>query len=332
MDQQIKDRYTNLILQEAQRRYGIADDKIQSLDAFESFIFEYERDASAYILRLSHSLRRSEALIHGEVDWINYLAHHGVGVARAINSDRGHLVEPIADGQGGHFLATAFVKAPGKKAWDVPLTSELFEAYGELLGKMHALAPAYRLANPAWRRPSWNDPSFDFPGLYLPASESSALYKYRQLCAYLNALPQDSQSYGLVHLDAHFSNIFATPDNHLTLFDFDETSYSWFANDIAIALFYMLVDADNPPAFTREVMLPFLRGYRRVTSLDPKWLKEIPNFLKLRELELYAVVFRDFDIAHIDDPWFIHFMRNRKARIEADVPFVDFDFATLVAE
>jgi len=70
--------------------------------------------------------------------------------------------------------------------------------------------------------------------------------------------------------------------------------------------------------------------------------------LKLRELELYAVVFRDFDIKDIDhwsiegfkqipgfdsnrgnDMWIANFMHDRKFRIEQDQPFIDFDFESL---
>ena len=44
-------------------RYGIASDQIRPLDVFESFIYEFERGPFAYILRIGHSLRRTEALI-----------------------------------------------------------------------------------------------------------------------------------------------------------------------------------------------------------------------------------------------------------------------------
>ena len=65
MEQQIRERYHDGILNEVMGRYGIQPDKIQSLKAFESFIYEFERKSEAYILRISHSLRRSEALISG---------------------------------------------------------------------------------------------------------------------------------------------------------------------------------------------------------------------------------------------------------------------------
>jgi Ser/Thr protein kinase RdoA (MazF antagonist) len=74
-----------------------------------------------------------------------------------------------------------------------------------------------------------------------------------------------------------------------------------------------------------------LRGYWRAYALDQKWLKEIPAFLKVREIELYAVLHRDFDLDNIDNEWCARFMRYRKTRIEHDVPLIDFDFETLAA-
>src|SRR6266496_4970902 len=137
MDQLIKDRYNDTILQEAMRRYGIAKDQIQILDSFESFIYEFDHDAERYILRVGHSFRKSESLIQGEVHWINYLADGGVSVARAISSNNGNLVEVIDDGQGGQFLVTAFMRAKGQKPWDAGWTPERFENYGQALGQMH---------------------------------------------------------------------------------------------------------------------------------------------------------------------------------------------------
>ena len=140
MEQRIKDRFHDDILQQAMRRYSVAPERIRPLDAFESYIYAFERADGEYVLRISHSLRRSEALIRGEVDWINHLAAGGVSVARAIHSERGKLVEAVEDGQGGVFLATAFVKAEGQRPWEAGWTPSRYESLGQLLGSMHALA------------------------------------------------------------------------------------------------------------------------------------------------------------------------------------------------
>lgn len=329
MEEQIRARYRDEILRAFLPRYGIADGQIRPLDAFESFIYEFKRDGREYILRIGHSLRRSKALIQGEVDWINYLAQGGISVAQAILSEHGELVEAVEDGQGGQFMASAFVKAHGRPPWVAGWTPELNQAYGELIGSMHARTISYRPTHPEWKRPAWDDDLFEFVDRFLPAREIIARQRYNALLEHLYQLPKDNQGYGLIHQDAHGSNMLVDEAGRLTLFDFDECAYSWFINDIAIVLFYTLVDAPDPTGFTREFMYHFLTGYRKAHKLDPKWLREIPWFLKLREIELYAVIHRDFDVANIEDAWCAHFMQQRKQKIERNEPFVDFDFETL---
>lgn len=328
MDQLIKDRYNDTILQEAMRRYGITNDQIHPLDAFESFIYEFERDSHAYILRISHSFRRSESLVLGEVDWINYLAEGGVSVAKAIPSESGRLVEVIEDQWAGAFLVTAFVKARGQAPWDL-WTPKLYKSYGEMIGQIHTLSKSYQPNQPAWKRPDWNNDLFEFVERYLPESESIAKKKYRDICRHVNTLAKDRESYGLTHQDAHGNNLFVDEMGQITLFDFDECAYNWFINDIAVVLFYIVQDAEDWRVFTEEFLSHFLRGYVQACTLDFTWLKEIPNLLKIREIELYAVMHRDFDVKNIDDEWCARFMHNRKSRIENDVPYIDFDFESL---
>lgn len=328
MDQLIKDHYDDTILQEAMRRYGIAKDQIHSLDAFESFIYEYQRDSHAYILRISHSFRRSESLVLGEVDWINYLAEGGVSVAKAILSESGKLVEVIKDQWGGTFLVTAFVKAQGQAPWDL-WTPELYKSYGEMIGRIHTLSKYYRPNQDAWRRPDWNNTLFEFVERYLPETESIAKKKYKDICHHVNTLAKDRETYGLTHQDAHGNNLFVDETGQITLFDFDECAYNWFINEIAVVLFYIVQNAEDWRAFTEEFMLHFLRGYVQACPLDFTLLKEIPYFLKIREIELYAVMHRDFDVENIDDEWCARFMQDRKSRIEHDVPYIDFDFKSL---
>jgi Ser/Thr protein kinase RdoA (MazF antagonist) len=83
------------------------------------------------------------------------------------------------------------------------------------------------------------------------------------------------------------------------------------------------MDVNDPTVFTREFMRNFLFGYQKVYTLDPTWLKEIPYFLKLREIELYAVIHRDFDVDNIDDAWCARFMQDRKQKIETEAPFIN---------
>jgi len=331
VEPRIKARYSDGVLKEAMHRYGISGDRIRELDGFESFIYEFGRGSGDFILRIGHSARRSEALIHGEVDWMNYLAEGGAAVARAAPSLSGNLVEAFEDGHGEYFLATSFVKAEGKPPREAGWTPALFETYGEALGKMHALTKDYEPRDPAWKRPEWDDPEIQDIEANLPDTETGVVERYRALMEHLRSLPKDRDSYGLVHFDAHGSNFLVDQEGRITLFDFDDCSYGWFIYDIAIALFYMVAGREDDEAFIGEFMTHFFKGYRRRNRLDPKWLDEMPNFLKMREIDLYAVIHRSFDVENLENKWCARFMRNRKSRIEQGMPYVDFDFERLRA-
>ena len=332
MDPKIADRFNDAILQAAMRCYAIQPDQITLLDGFESFIYRFERPDGRFILRIGHSGRRSPDLIRGEVDWINYLADNGAPAARAILSQQGSLVEPLDDGHGEQFLCTAFVHAPGGHVRGDKVTDRLNYNYGRLLGKMHRLAKSYQVSNPAWARYTWDSPQNSTGEAHMPAREALALQKYLQVHQYLRGLPVDSESYGMIHQDAHPGNFFADEQDNLTLFDFDDCVFGHFIYDIAMVLFYTAVNAPDPVAHTRQFMPIFLAGYRQENQLSAAWLPELPHFMKLREVELFAAIhFTSEDGDNPDHPWSARYMRGRRERIENDVPFIEFDWQSLAA-
>ncbi|MCP4362398.1 MAG: phosphotransferase [Chloroflexi bacterium] len=327
MEEAIRERFSEVILVEARQRYAIAPDKIRLLDGFESFIYEFEKDAREYILRIGHSLRRSPELIYGEVDWINYLAAGGAGVAKAVLSENGELVELIDDRQGGLFLATAFVKAPGGPAWVTDRWDErLFAVYGRLLGRIHKLSKSYQPANISWKRPSWDDPIMLYVDLFLPEGETAVRSRYNDLMVHLQSLPQDADGFGMIHQDAHAGNFFVDENYRITLFDFDDCVYGHFIYDIAMVLFYAVTNNPNPEEQLTRLWSPFVQGYVEENELDSAWLAEIPHFMKLREIDLYAVLIDTFGYEPSGDKWIDTFMHGRQECIISDVPYVNFEF------
>lgn len=330
MDPKIAALIDDDILAAACQRYGIAPDQIKLLDGFESFIYEFRRPDGEYILRLGHSSRRSPDLIRGEVDWINYLARGGTGVARAVLSTGGNLVEPLDDGHGGQFLCTAFAKARGGSARKEHINDRLFVNYGRLLGRMHALAKTYTPANPAWKRYAWDSHENNTPDRQLSRDDTLIRRKYRALVAHLRSLPTDRDGYGMIHQDAHLGNLFVDENYNMTLFDFDDCVYGHFIYDIAMVLFYASMwGGKDPGGFTGRFMPVFFQGYRENNRLDPAWLREVPGFLKLREIDLFAAIRFAYG-EHPEDEWCAHYLDGRRARIENDVPYIDFDWESLV--
>ncbi len=331
MEEKIRSRFNEKILAEARQRYVIASDKLEELGGFESFIYGFEQAGERFVLRLGHSLRRSPDLIRGEVDWINHLAQGGASVAKAINSAGGNLVELIPDGQGEHFLATAFRWAAGDSVWKMEGWTERFMLnYGRLVGKMHALTKQYALPNPAWKRPLWDADSMTDTTSALPERDPLAMALVSKNLAYLRSLPTPANAFGLIHQDAHTGNLFVDENGRITLFDFDDCVYGHFIYDIAMVLFYAITNHESPVAFCHQFWPLFWQGYSEENQLDPAWLKEIPSFMKLRELDLYGIILRD--IPDLDnDSWAARFMRGRRETILAERPYIDYDFTKVSA-
>ena len=328
MEQRIKDRFSESVLKKARAAYDIKPEDIQELDGFESYIYDFKRGDEQGILRIAHSLRRSPDQIRGELDWINYLKSGGASVAGALISGNDQWVEEISDGAGGYFLANAFEKAVGDHRWGEWTEVLLFE-YGRQIGLLHKLTTTYQPPNPNWKRPEWDDPIHLDVEKFIPDRDSKIKHIYRDLVSKTRDLPKDDSNYGLIHQDAHQGNFFVDETGKITIFDFDDSSYSWFVEDIALILFYAVMGQEDPAGFTDYFLTGFLPGYFSEYDLGSNWFREIPLFMKRREIDLYAVIHRSFDMENLDDPWCIRYLDGRKERLEEGIPYLDFEFADL---
>lgn len=331
METAITRRFNEDITNSAAERYGIKSSDLKKLDGFESYIFKYSKDGVGYILRIAHTIRRSETLIRAEIEWIRYLASNGVSVADAVLSQNGNLVEIIDDGADSFFLATSFFEVYGKSPYVYGWSEKLFTTYGALLGKMHKLAQSYSPVDSAIERPLWNSKEMNGDVLTnIPSTQPEIKERYLEIISNLETLEQTRESFGLIHFDAHSGNMLVDETGQINLFDFDDCNRNWFVNDIAIVLFYMVTNTKNPEELTNKFLPPFLKGYSRENRLDSKWLKEIPVFLRMREIDLYAVIHRSMDQNKLDG-WCKQFMDDREKKIINSTPYVNLDFSIFTA-
>lgn len=329
----IASRFDARILAEGASRYAIAVDAMEPLGGFVNLAWRYWDGAHRRVLRLSHTLRRSVDQVRGEVDWLRALTEAGVPVAYAVPSELGELVEVIDDHRGGAFVATAHIEADGIPPWESRWSIPLRQAYGETLGRLHAVSRGYRPTNPAWTRPHWYEAPTASLLRALPASDAGIKTRFRELYRHLRALPTGPDVYGLTHQDPQQSNFRIRRNGEVMLFDFDDCRYSWYAHDVAIALFFVMFYFAGREWSEIELavnfLTPFLEGYRRFHPLDERWLHELPVFLKLCEIDLYASLKVGFRGDETLDALCRRFLRDRRRRIEEGVPFVDLDFASL---
>ncbi|KEO84850.1 phosphotransferase enzyme family protein [Tumebacillus flagellatus] len=326
----IQERFNDQILHEAANRYGITPDGLKNLGGFEANVYEFQRDNSAYILKITHTIRRSVNYLLGELEWLNYLAEGGVSVSRCIPSVNGELVEVIPEGDGHAFLAMAYEKAPGSRVTKEIWGPDLFREWGRVIGRIHKLTQHYVLRDPAVKRQEWYEEEHLKLRKYLPADDQEVIAAGEELLTRIHALPKDSTSYGLCHTDLHQGNHYVDETGKITAFDFDDCGYNWFANDIAIILYYeMQYKSETYPtraATTEAFLTHFIEGYQEENAFNPEWLTLFPDFLRLRHLLLYIVLHQAGDT--LPEKYRQELPRHRQEIIDR-TPRVEFDFTRI---
>lgn len=330
MEPRIKERFDTDILHAIAARYSTNKDSLCTLPGFMNLIYQCQIGNTQYILRISHSSRRNVNLIQAECNWITYLHENGLSVAYPVLSENNQFVETFIDNNGEYFLATLFIKALGNHPAKPDLNTLFFKNYGRTIGKMHSLSKKYAPVNEVVRRPTWDDQIMLDVARNISKSDEKILEKFNQLYKHLKTLPEDKNSFGLIHQDPHTGNLFVDNKGQITLFDFDDCTYSWFINDIALVLFYVSMSSDKPESFIPEFFRHFYDGYLQENELSSDWFSEIHYFLKLRELDIYSLIYNNYDGQIASSQWAAHFMNNRKFRIEQDIPYIDFDFKKIV--
>jgi Ser/Thr protein kinase RdoA (MazF antagonist) len=340
MEAPVQELLRPALLAEAGGRYGIAADSLETLGDFENFVYACQIDGRPAVLRLTHSSHRSARELEGELDWLAHLAARGLGVAAGLPSLAGKLVEPLTAIDGSTFCAVAFEHAPGIRAGQARWGPALYRAWGAALGAMHAATLDYPLGAadaPGRLRHRWDESHYirDAADI-LPPEEAWALEKLAELRAQLGALSTERAGFGLIHEDLHASNFFVIESDppRIVAFDFDDCSYHWLIDDLAMAFYYALwspAAREDPPAFAREFLSSLWEGYRAHYPLDAAWIAEIPKFLALRDVLLYVVFHAKWDPTELVEgrPRMMDVLRQR---IQSGAPVVDLDFAALAVD
>jgi Ser/Thr protein kinase RdoA (MazF antagonist) len=98
-----------------------------------------------------------------------------------------------------------------------------------------------------------------------------------------------------------------------------------------MALFYVLPHHCTSPedlAHAETFLAEFWKGYQSSGELEPAWLRQIPLFLRLREIDLYIIIHRSMDINNLD-PWCASFMKDRRQKILAGTPYCPLDISRI---
>ncbi|MBU5352071.1 phosphotransferase [Paenibacillus barcinonensis] len=315
------------ILSEAVSRFGIDPGDISFIGGFQNFVYEYVKKDRSYILRLSHSSHRSFSAICGELEWVKYLHDQGLSVSKAIASAQNNLAE-VLHLEDSYFTISSFEKAPGQKIFypECMNNDMLSEKCGEITGQLHQLSRTYKPSREAIKRHDWTRNSYlTAINKYIPADQARVFESAERLMRKIDALKKDD-SYGLIHGDINVGNFFLD-ENRITLFDFDECQYSWYIEDIAIQIFYMVYVVLNDSIQERNMqarrfLKHFIKGYERYEKLSEASLQQLRLFLRLREYIVYIGMYRSFDFANLDD-WTETYLTESRDRLEQGIAIVE---------
>ena len=202
------------------------------------------------------------------------------------------------------------------------------------VGRMHALAKGYTPRAESLRRPEWDRGGNLFsPAKPLEGALAALGGKREAVLRQIARLPKGRDVFGLIHADLHFGNFFVDGESGpITFIDFDDCAYGWYVMDTAMLLFdsQVLYPGADKDGFAEHFLRCYLKGYLPENPLGGFWLRQLPHFLKLLEINVYAVVHRAYT-AGSQDGWIGKFMPGRQARLENDVPYVGTDFERVAA-
>lgn len=329
------------ILSLACQLYDTSPELLQPLSGgFSNAVYKFplvqtSKDSKHGVLRIGVEDCPQEQTL-GMLEWVRFLSEQGAPVTAPLASINNLLLEQLEQ-DGTRYVLTAFEEAEGILAERIPpheWSDDLFRNIGKAAGKFHRFSRSYHPSSPALTRPMWFD-SYEIHDAtrLFSATSDPAGEKLTSLISELKLLPSPSADFGLIHEDLHFANFLILPDGQPIIIDFDDCTYGWFAMDVSMALFDILVllnptsEADKQ-AFAHRFLSNYLAGYRLENDLPIFWQRQIPHFLKLKELCIYSTLIDHADVAQ-PDSWVGRFMLGRAKRVANDVPYVAIDFDNL---
>ncbi|RCW40851.1 phosphotransferase enzyme family protein [Paenibacillus prosopidis] len=327
MDPKIKLMFLDEHAAEGAARYGVSPKVLTFIGGFQNFIYSYNRDELKYILRFTPSTLRTSEGLAAEIEWIRYLSENGLSVSEPVSSVNGKDFERI-QGNMMDLYVTSFKHAPGRKIGypECLGNSILYEECGRITGRLHELAKLYK---PMAKRHTWECNEYLLRAEdYLPSELQPILFALDELRAPLASLPVNADNFGLIHGDINVGNFTVDESGEITLFDFDECQYSWYVEDVAIQLYYLLYVFGEDSKSERKVQYElfikhFELGYTEDGRQMPdSWKDQLKLFLRLREIIVVVGMHRSWDLSQPDD-WTRDFLQDSRMRITKGISLID---------
>ncbi len=278
-----------------------------------SDVYLVESLSAQYVLRVSHAHWRTQAEIEFELDLLTFLKHCDVPVSAPLRTKDGQLSVEISAPEGSRYAAL-FAYAPGR----IPvgdLNVEQSYKLGQTVAQIHHFGTEF---DTEFRRQPLSleyllDQSLGIIEPYLRFRPENIAYLrgvIDQLKDKLSELPKELPYWTICWGDPHSGNVHFTPDNQLTLFDFDQCGYGWRAFELAKFLQVAL-----RAGIARKVRDSFVEGYQTVQSFTPEEMNALQAFTQTAHIWNWCVSLEASKVhscSRLDEQFFTHRLQQLK--------------------
>lgn len=252
-----------------------------------SDVYLVETLGEPYILRVSHHHWRSESDIQFELELLDFLRQRHLPIAYPLRTADERLFVPI-DAPEGQRYAALFTYAPGqipvgdlnpKQSWQL----------GETLAKVHYTALDFRCNAPrqALTLDYLLDDSFGAIAPFLQERPQDLEYldgAIAQLKLQLRDFPCEAPFWGICWGDPHSGNAHFTPDEQISLFDFDQCGYGWRAFDLG-----KFLQVSARAGLSKRVREAFIAGYQSVQPLTESEMNALRAFTQTAHIWVWSI-------------------------------------------
>jgi len=281
----------------------------------------------AFVLRLTDEQYRTAGQIESELNFQKYLFDNGAAVVKPLQTESGKSCLPF-EMNGSRFWVSAFDYIDGK-GWDErdDNSEEAFIKIGRALGKIHNLSKKYIPANVEKRR-LWSEQQ---ELINADVLKNYSLKLYEKLLEFMRQMEtseKNEDNFGLTHGDFLSSN-YIFNENNITVFDFDECEYSWFAADLAICMRCYLFWTERPSELPQKekeaefMHYNLLLGYSIENKISKEMVFDLEKFIRIRDFIELAQLLRQEKLNGIEKTLF----KMNLDRVLNNKPFLIFNTA-----
>ena len=276
--------------------WGLEIEDLELISHTENAVFRVDTTAGRrVVMRLHRPGYNTLPEMHSELLWVDALGEAGLETPVQLRTLSG---EGYATAQAGaeERVVGVIDWIPGVRMGealyqDPSLAPTLYRTIGELAARIH-------LHSESWQPPAgfvrrrWDDEGLVGPDPLWGRFWETSILTDRQRSLFergraeifktLNALPQDSSMFGLIHADLHLNNVLVDGDD-LTIIDFDDAGFGWYLHELAVTL----ESASDEPWYD-DAFAALVEGYRSIRPLSDDELALLPVFITQRTLMIVA--------------------------------------------